>query len=152
MIAIKTARKSDLKDVQELNHQLFLFDINFESELNMNWTYAEGREYLLKRIQGEGVCLIALVESQIVGYLTGSVSERESWRNVIWSELETIFVKEQLRSKGVGSELVKAFISWSKQNNADRITVSMFAKNEEAVKFYRVCGFTDESIDLQYFL
>lgn len=54
-IAIRLAKSEDLKHVQDLNHQLFLSDVQHFDDLNTNWPYEEGEKYFRDRIAGKNV-------------------------------------------------------------------------------------------------
>lgn len=146
-INIRLAKPDDLKQVQELNHQLFLSDSRHFKDLNTNWPYEEGEEYFLKRIAGkEGVCFVAEQDETLIGYVIGG------WSHLNFSaykgrraELENICVDENSRGQGIGSMLVKELYQWCKQNNATYVMVDVFSPNIQAYKFYEKQGFTPYS-------
>ena len=68
-ITVRLAKPEDFKQVQELNHQLFLSDSRHFDDLNTNWPYEEGESYFRKRIAGEGgVCFVAERDGVVAGY------------------------------------------------------------------------------------
>ena len=60
-----------------------------------------------------------------------------------------MFVLEQYRSRGVGSQLVDDFKKWSREKGAQRILVVAYVTNEKAVNFYQRDGFFPESTMLE---
>jgi GNAT superfamily N-acetyltransferase len=52
-----------------------------------------------------------------------------------------MFVSEDARRNGVGTALVSRFREWCLQQGADEVYVSAYFDNDEAVAFYRKCGF-----------
>jgi len=146
-ITVRLAKPEDFKQVQELNHQLFLSDSRHFDDLNTNWPYEEGEGYFLKRIAGEeGVCLVAERDGAVIGYVMGG------WSHLNFSaykgkraELENICVAEEERSHGVGALLVTALLDWAKQNGATHVMVDAYAPNLRAIKFYETQGFTPYS-------
>lgn len=140
---VRLAKAEELKQVQELNHQLFLSDARHFDDLNVNWPYEEGEQYFRDRIAGKGgVCLVAEKDGGIVGYVMGG------WSHLNFSaykgeraELENICVSEAERNQGVGALLVEALLEWCKQNGATHIMVDAYAPNLRAIQFYKAQGF-----------
>ncbi len=150
---IRKARRSDLKKIQELNYQLFVHDKVYDLTLNINWPYEKvGEEYFKDRIGGKnGVCFVAEIKDEIVGYLAGALTKPYSYRNVgNLSELENTLVKEEFRGKKIGEELFKEFLKWSKEEGAVRIKVSASADNSRAIKFYKRIGFVPYVAEMEY--
>ncbi len=136
---IRIARESDFEVVQDLNHQLFVSDSEHSNDLNTNWPYEdEGIVYYKKRIAAEGgVCFVAEIDDEIVGYVIGG------WSHINFSaykgergELENIYVLEGHRKSGVGSALMVELEKWFKEKGAEYVMVNAFAKNAGAIAFY----------------
>jgi GNAT superfamily N-acetyltransferase len=142
-ITVRLAKTEELKQVQDLNHQLFLSDARHFDDLNINWPYEEGERYFRDRIAGKGgVCLVAEKDGAIVGYVMGG------WSHLNFSaykgkraELENIYVVEGERNKGVGARLVKELFEWCRQNGATHVMVDAYAPNLRAIQFYESQGF-----------
>lgn len=152
-VIIRKAKEEELRTIQELNHELFLHDKEFDSSLNMRWPFEKiGEEYFKDRISGkEGVCFVAVVDGEIVGYLAGGMRKPYSYRTVkVQSELENTLVKENFRGKGIGEKLFREFVKWSRKMGAERITVSASFDNRNAIKFYKKVGFEDYATELEY--
>jgi GNAT superfamily N-acetyltransferase len=151
-ISIRKANMNDLITVQDLNHKLFLWDLERDPKLNIDWPYQEaGESYFKRRISGEhGVCFVAEQGGKIVGYVAGSVKkEIDSPDTVLRSELENIYIEEQARGKGAGKLLTQELITWCKQNGAKSILVSAYYYNHDAVRFYQNNGFKPYSVKLE---
>ena len=152
-LTIRKARENELKMIQDLNHQLFLHDEEYDPSLNMNWPFEKiGEDYFKDKLDGKrGICLVAEVDGNIVGYLAGGMIEPYSYRTVKKeSELENTLVKEEFRGEGIGEELFKEFIKWSKEQGAEKIKVSASANNIGAIKFYQRVGFVPYANELEY--
>jgi ribosomal protein S18 acetylase RimI-like enzyme len=142
-ITVRPAEPKDLKQVQDLNYQLFLSDTRHFDDLNTNWPYEEGEKYFRERIAGKnGICFVAEKAGHIVGYVIGG------WSHLNFSaykgkraELENICVSEKERSQGVGALLVDALFEWSKRNGATHVMVDAYAPNFRAIQFYEKQGF-----------
>ena len=151
-ITVRKAKPEDLKSIQDLNHQLFLFDHDRDPQLNTQWPYErEGKDYFSKMIAGEiGVCFVAESDNKVIGYLAGSIkTEVTSYRPIRRTELENMFVVKELRGQGVGTILAKEFIGWSKKQGVEHVFVSAYAGNKDAIKFYEKAGFLPRAIELE---
>lgn len=150
-ITIRKATEKDLKVVVELNASLFKEDAGQRDPLaNKNWPSQEGIIYFSKRIKDKNsICLVAEVRNEVVGYLAGSVKKVETWRPVKRTELESMYIKNEFRDRGIGTKLVEEFFKWSKGKGVQRALVVAYATNERAIKFYRKMGFISESLSLE---
>lgn len=73
-VAIRRATPEDFDSIQELNHQLFLFDAPRDPYMNLKWPFEEaGLNYYRELVDGkEGtICIIAEVGGKVAGYLAG---------------------------------------------------------------------------------
>jgi GNAT superfamily N-acetyltransferase len=141
---IRVSRPEDLAAVQNLNHELFEHDHPYDAYLEMSWPYNKetGGAYFADRVSGRsGVCFVADSGGKLVGYLAGDVKANEQYRSGRRAELENMFVSEPARRAGVGTALVSRFRDWCREQGADEIYVSAYFDNDEAVEFYRNCGF-----------
>lgn len=141
-VKIRKAREDELKIVQGLNEELFLFDSSYDDALKMEWPYKEeGAQYFRSKISGkDGICLIAEVNGRVIGYLAGKLNNPVNYRLYKRAELETIFIKEGFRGRGVGTKLVKEFLKWAKENGTDRVFVSAYFYDDKASSFYKKMG------------
>ena len=151
MAKIRKAKLSELKTIQDLNKALFESDSDKDAELNMNWPYEDGKEYFEGAIKGTtGVCFVAEENGEIIGYLAGSIKKVvPSFRPVRRSEVENMLVKEEYRSKGIGAELMAAFIDWSRSNGIKYVFVQAYSSNTGAINFYKKQGFDPYSAELE---
>lgn len=152
-LIIRKAKEDELKIIQELNHQLFLHDKEYDSFLNMNWPFEKiGEDYFKNKISGkDGVCFVAQINGEIVGYLAGGIIKPYSYRKIKkQSELENTLIKETFRGQGIGEKLFKEFVKWSKEQGAERIKVSASTDNTRAIKFYKRLSFTPCASELEF--
>ena len=139
-----------LSQVQALNKLLFEWDRDREPKMNFDWPYDEaGESYFRDRIEGRGVCFMAVDGDDVVGYLTGALRGVEKWRTTVRSEVERMFVAESHRRAGAGQLLMKAFFDWSKAAGADQVLVEAFWGNDSAIAFYKHSGFDEIALSLQ---
>jgi GNAT superfamily N-acetyltransferase len=60
-----------------------------------------------------------------------------------------MLIEESYRKKGIGKMLINNFIKWVKENKINRIKVSVYDKNTNAIEFYKKTGFTNYSLTLE---
>lgn len=149
---IRKAQQEDLEAIRVLNHKLFLWDKDRDPDLNFAWPLQEeGEKYFRRRIDGKpGVCFVAEVSGEIVGYIAGRVNENiDSTETVLRGEIENIYVEEHTQGMGVGKSLVKNFVEWTASNNAQSMVVTAYYGNKQAIKFYEACGFSPFALKLE---
>jgi ribosomal protein S18 acetylase RimI-like enzyme len=152
-ITIRKAILSDIKTIQKLNLLLFKKEHKeYDKLLNLNWTFSKtGTAYFKKRISGKSECaFVAVLDNTIIGYLVGSITKVESYRNLpLTAELDNMLILEKHRSKGIGKLLYTEFISWCKLKKVKMIRVQASARNIKAIEFYRKIGFKDYTLVLE---
>jgi GNAT superfamily N-acetyltransferase len=148
---IRKTTIKELKTIINLNHALFQEDAGTRDPFtNLNWPYEEGKKHFTKRIKGENnVCLLAEKNNEVIGYITGYIKKPDTLRPIKIAELESMFVKEKHRNKGVGKLLFKEFKKWSKGKRAERISVTAYSANKKAVNFYKKLRFEPKSLTLE---
>lgn len=150
-IVIRRATMDDLRTVQDLNYGTFVNDLPYDPDLNMRWPYEkEGEDYFRSRIAGpDAVCFVAEVDGKPVGYVAGAIRKGEPYRLVQRSELENMYVDENVRRSGVGRALVEELFKWSQEQGITQVFVSAYWGNDRAIEFYKSCGFESNAHDLQ---
>jgi ribosomal protein S18 acetylase RimI-like enzyme len=155
-IIVSNAQMNDLMEIQALNLMLFEKEHKeYDKFLNLNWTFSkEGIKYFKDKITKKDNCLfVAKLDGKIVGYLAGSLTKAEAYRNLPKvAELNDTLVLEGNRSLGIGTKLYNEFMKWCKKQNVKIIRVQASAQNERAIKFYRKNGFKDYTLILENYL
>lgn len=150
-IFIRQGKVEDLQAIQKLSQELFYSDLPSDPFLNEQWTYQkEGEDYFLGNLTGEkGVCFLAEVNKEIVGYVTGKALPVAAWRPVKRTEMDNLIVSASFRGQKIGEKLCQAFFDWSKQQGVERVMVSAYAINDGAIRFYKRVGFIPDSVQLE---
>lgn len=150
-VEIRRAKLLDIPVLQKLSSELIISDARFDPLLQSSWSHSEdGKKYLTRRVRGRnGVCFVAVIDTVIVGYVTGGLLRIQKWRPIKRSELDNIYVKNTHRGQGVGSKLLQEFISWSKSKQVDRVMLYAAAGNERGITFYKKHAFLPEQIILE---
>ena len=148
-IIIRKATIEDLKHIQELNNDLFKLEkANYDSTLIDNWPLSKyGENYFTDLINNHYV-IVAILNNEIVGYLAGSISEKGSYEEIQYGELNNMFINENIRGYGIGKKLIDSFKNYCKNNNIDNIKVTASFKNKDAINFYKKCGFNEFDLTL----
>lgn len=60
-----------------------------------------------------------------------------------------IFVEEEYRNKGVGTELIRTFIRWGKSRGTKTIKLQVYEKNTTAIKAYKKIGFRNSKTEMR---
>jgi diamine N-acetyltransferase len=106
-------------------------------------TFDERKSELLKKSAGGKLHVdLALDDGHCIGYCVSSVSDEAG-------EIDSIFVEECHRSRGIGGQLMRRALSWMEDENAQIVKVSASVGNEEALPFYMHYGFLPKNIVLE---
>jgi ribosomal protein S18 acetylase RimI-like enzyme len=120
-----------------------------EPGVNPDWPEARGRGYFAGLVAGDGsVCLLAEAGGEVVGYLAARAREGTNLRPAKTAELESMYVREEYRNSGVGARLAEEFFVWAKLRGAERASVTAYADNGGAIRFYERWGFRPRSVSL----
>ncbi len=150
-IIIRKATMEDLSSIQNLNQQLFIYEVTtFKDEsLDINWPYKEsGIVYFKRQIERE-LLLVAEVSNQIVGYISWYNYIDLAYKDEKHVELDNIFVLEEYRKMGIGTKLFEALKTKCKEDNIDYIVASTNFKNTNAISFYEKNNFEKQIITLK---
>lgn len=151
---IRRANLIELEEILLLSDGLTISDLPFDKKVDINWAHTNnGKKYYEDKIKGiSGVCFIAEIDNQIVGFAIAGKKEVPSYRLVKVVEMENIFVKKEYRSNGVGKKLMEAFLNWAKELGVDKVAVNVFALNDGAISFYKREGFLPQDLTLEKYL
>jgi len=92
--------------------------------------------------------LAATDGAAIVGILTGILTEPTDYRPVRVATLHSLYVSSAYRDRGVGSQLVAEFRSWARNRRAQRMSVTAYAANTDAIRFYQRHAFAPRLLEL----
>lgn len=152
-ILIRPAAIKDLRVIQGLNIRLCEKEKEeFDQHIDLAWTSGEpGTRFFSDRIDKEDGCIfVAISDKQIVGYLAGSLTAAEEYRDIgRIAELDNMFVIEEYRGKGIGTKLYDRFKRWCRSRKVSKIRVQASAGNIGAIRFYQRNGFKDYTLILE---
>ena len=148
---IVAAGMEDVEDLVCLNTRLFLEDAGTrDPRTDTFWPARYGREHFLGLLsRDDAVCFLAWLDAEKVGYLAGYLRRSTPLRPVIVAELQSMYVVRTGRSRGVGRHLVEEFLAWARRRQAGLVSVTAYATNEGAIRFYKRAGFDPRTISLE---
>ena len=88
------------------------------------------------------VAFVAEENGRSAGYSIATVDGR-------LGEIDSLFVEEAHRGKGMGEKLVSLALTWLEGEECDAIRVSIARGNEDVLDFYRRFGFAERAVVMQ---
>lgn len=109
-------------------------------------TFQERKKFLLNKSRG-GAIRVDLAEDHRkkieVAYCVSSVTPEKV------GEVDSIYVKEEYRSGGIGDQLMKRSLKWMDEKGAESKKILVTVGNQDVISFYRVYGFRPRSVVLE---
>lgn len=150
-IDVRTAGPADLDALLTSVTGLFREDAGqHDPYMDQGWPARDGAAHYGGAL-AEPTCLILLAwhGDRCVGHLVGKLTGPDSIRTARFAILESLRADPTVRGQGVGSALVAEFLRWAKENGAERASVTAYAANERAQRFYQRHGFAPQSVVLR---
>ena len=150
-VGIRVAEARDVARIVELNCALFREDAGLRYPFtDQDWPGKEGERHFARLAARErGLCLLAESGGEVAGYLAGYVRVGTALRPVAVAELESMYVVEGYRGRGSGTSMVSEFLAWAGSQGAELASVTAYAANDRAVRFYGRNGFQPKSLSLE---
>jgi GNAT superfamily N-acetyltransferase len=137
-------RATDLSEIElirplweQLNEHHRIHAREFRQQYT-EWNFDDRKVYFQK-IARSGTLHLDLAydpaAAKYVGYCISSLSTERT------GEIESVFIRETYRSRGIGSVLMNRTLAWLELRGSVRNRVSVAAGNEAAFPFYRKFGF-----------
>ena len=151
---IRKALIEDLEKIQELNTKLCVKEFEeFDETINPNYPMTQkGKDYFKYRIENseESFSYVATDNDKIIGYFIGGVSGAEDYRTPTKiGEGENAFVEKEYRGKGIGTQFMKLFEEWARENGIKRLRYVASSRNKEAIKLYKKLGCDEYDVVLE---
>jgi GNAT superfamily N-acetyltransferase len=146
-ITVKAATPDDLDALLESVAGLFREDSGHDSLMDPGWPARDGAAYYAG-LMGDQACLLALARDgdRVIGHLVGKLSGPNSIRTGGLAILESMRVAPGARRAGVGGLLVRHFFDWAREGGAQQASVTAYAANHAARRFYARHGFIPQSV------
>ncbi len=119
---------------------------------NLGWAAETGIAYCTSLLASDdNLVLLARDGDALAGHLVGRLNgppRPGSLHPIRVADLESIHVYPAHRGCGVGEQLMTAFLAWAAEKGAQRATVTAYAANDGARRFYARHGFAVRSLIL----
>lgn len=150
-IRIDTATADDIPEIVASADALVATDAGAHNAAatNLHWAAESGIAYYTSLLaDGSNLVLLARDGNQVAGHLVGRLSGPGSMHPIRVADLESIHVYPAHRDRGIGEQLVTAFLAWAADKGAQRAMVTAYAANDGARRFYARHGFVMRSVTL----
>lgn len=88
------------------------------------------------------VTFVAVEGEEIIGFIHGFIKDKAGTTvNNTVIVLDAMYVKEERRNQGVGTELINEFKNWSRSVNGKYIDLTALNNNFSAIELYKGQGF-----------
>jgi len=147
-ISVSAARAADIDAFVASVDGLFHEDGGrHDPFLDTGWPGREGSAYYADIVDDPN-CLLAVARDgdRVVGHLVGKLVGPDSIKLDRFAVLESIRIDPGTRGQGVGSLLVAEFLAWARRNEAAVASVTAYAANDGAQRFYARHGFAPASV------
>jgi GNAT superfamily N-acetyltransferase len=150
-IAIRQAMHIDVPGLVASSTGLFAEDAGTRDvTLSQDWPRIHAAGSFAEGITDPNqLILVVDAEGEIAGHLTGVLSGPNAARPIAVATLVGMYVFPEYRGHGIGALLVEAFRIWARGQGADRISVTAYASNAAAIRFYEGQGFNPRSLLLE---
>jgi len=150
-IRISTATTDDLPEIIASVDALVATDggMHNAAATNLRWAAENGSAYYTSLLaDSDNLVLLARDGDQVAGHLVGRLGGPGSMHPIRVADLESIHVYPAHRSRGVGEQLVTAFLAWATEKGAQRAMVTAYAANDGARRLYARHGFAVRSVTM----
>jgi GNAT superfamily N-acetyltransferase len=147
-VTVKAANPDDLDALLESVAGLFREDAGGRDSLvDPGWPARDGAAYY-SALMGDRACLLALARDgdRVIGHLVGKLTGPNSIQAGRLAVLESMRVAADSRRAGVGGLLVGHFFDWAREGGAEQASVTAYADNHPARRFYARHGFIPKSV------
>lgn len=139
-----------LEDVKDLLVELEEYIVSIDKD-ELDQLHPEYREKMaildLDEVrEWNGKCYLAIEDGKAIGLIMGIIPGYDEYDYLDYKcpkrgEITELVVSKNIRSKGIGRELMKVMEDYFKENNCEYVLVDVFAYNDNAIKFYEKSGY-----------
>lgn len=149
MPTIKQADKEDIETLTELWYSL-AEGMEEYSELNelKNNAKEDSRDGFSKLFEDEDTTIFLMdTEEETIGFMVLQEGEHPSRVHENYVSIVDLFVKENYRSQGYGTEMIEKAEEYAEKQDCDYLKVSSEWKNKEARRFYERNDFEEKKVE-----
>ena len=149
--SIRRAREGDERKVAEFAIRLFDQHVEYDPERFSTFANSDGaaRFYRSRFDTADSAVFVAEIENEVVGFAyveLDLLNYAELLENGAW--LHDIYVDERVRAEGIGKELIKAAAEAAKHMGAEKLLLSVAAKNIAAHQVFEKAGFRPTMVEM----
>ena len=140
---IKAIDWNEISTIKALWKDLNAYHLSMSTDFKnfyADFTFEERVESLSGR--DRLITFIAQSRGEAIGYCIASIDN-------LAGEIDSIFIQEQHRRTGVGTELVNLALKWFENQGCETISVAIAEGNEASMDFYRRFGFAERLTVMQ---
>ncbi|MFT4250060.1 MAG: GNAT family N-acetyltransferase [Candidatus Woesearchaeota archaeon] len=93
--------------------------------------------------------LIAHHNSEVVGYIVGSIEKKPNKVMKKSGYIHSFFVTKKYRGAGLGKQLYDSLVDWFKKQRCDHLELSVFDGNQKTISTYKKWGFKENAIKMK---
>lgn len=143
-ILIRSTKTEDAHEIVDIINEVHKEEIYTIGEPGEEY-FTEGKmkEYIRDLSENHGsLFIVAETGNQIVGYLD---FENGRVRKTKHAGRFAVYLRKQNRGNGIGKLLIDNLVEWAAKNPMiEKITLSVFSSNVNAISLYRKSGFLEE--------
>jgi ribosomal protein S18 acetylase RimI-like enzyme len=123
---------------EKLNKMHYEDSIYFEDQYEA-FSFTERIEPLIKINEEDIKISIINNMNSIQGYCISSIDNQKG-------EIDSIYIDEDLRGRGLGKELINNHIKWMKERGCSKIKVAVSFGHDSVIDFYHKLGFYERLV------
>ncbi|MDH6605497.1 GNAT superfamily N-acetyltransferase [Streptomyces sp. SAI-208] len=150
-LTVRRARTDDIPGLVASSAGLFAEDAGTrDPSVDVDWPREHGAASFTTALADPGrLVLVVVHEGEVVGHLTGSLTEPSAVRPVKSATLNGLYVRPAHRRSRAGARLVADFLAWAEAQGARQAEVAAYSANPEAIRFYERQGFGAHAVTLR---
>lgn len=139
-----------LEDVKDLLVELEEYIVSIDKD-ELDQLHPEYRDKMaildLEEVrEWNGKCYLAIENDKAVGLIMGIIPGYDEFDYLDYKcpkrgEITELVVSKNIRSKGIGRELMKVMEDYFRENNCEYVLVDVFGYNDKAINFYEKSGY-----------
>lgn len=150
-VKVRRAEEKDAAAVGEFAYRLAAQHVGYDARRFTHIAEAVqmARFYGSRNATGDEAVMVAEVDGEIVGFAYLQYEARnyaDLLQNAVW--LHDIYLDEAARSAGAGKMLIEASKEVAREMGADKLMLSVAAKNSQAQDFFERQGFRATMIEM----
>jgi ribosomal protein S18 acetylase RimI-like enzyme len=142
-LKIRQASEEDLHQIVKLSEKLGKDESTMDSMISPLPSEFQSPNCILKNINGENnIIFVAEVESKIVGYSLGWVSQPWAYRGKR-GYICDCFVEKSYRRHGIGKALIETTLNWFIKKGVECIEADVYSANIPSLRLFKKLGFEE---------